>query len=244
MKIALVGHGRMNKAIEVAAKERGHEVSQIITNTQELQEALGSSKDEIDIAMEFSTREAAPANMQLLIEHGITTVAGTTGCNEAVEAMQKLADDSNVGFLWSSNFSIGVNIFWQVVAEATKRFDAFAEYDVFGHEAHHKNKADSPSGTALTTAKHILENSTRKTEIVTEKLDRTPEEHELHFSSVRGGSIPGHHKVTFDSPNNTVEITQTARGSAEFAVGAVLTAEWLHGKTGNKTMQDFLADYS
>lgn len=241
MKIALVGYGKMNQAIEAAAVARGHEVVATITDTAQINDTV---LEDIDLAFEFSTRESAPENMRLLIQADIPTIAGSTGCEDGVEAARRFADEKGVGFLWSANFSIGVNLFWEVVGEATKKFDRFAEYDVFGHESHHRHKQDSPSGTALQTVNAILENSSRKDTLVTDKLDRKPAENELHFSSVRGGSVPGHHVVTFDSPFNTVEIAQTARGSAEFATGAVLVAEWLEGKTGNYTMADFLHDSS
>ncbi len=133
--------------------------------------------------------------------------------------------NQNIG-IWGGNFSLGVNLFWKVIKQSTQIFDKFSnEYDILVHEFHHKNKIDSPSGTAIQTAQNIIDNSNHKNTMITEKLDRKRNENEIHVSSSRGGSIPGTHTVMFDSNYDTIEIVHTARSREGFAIGAILAAE-------------------
>jgi 4-hydroxy-tetrahydrodipicolinate reductase len=239
MIIALIGYGRMNRAIEAIAVERGHTISQRITSTKSLAAAdLGGS----DIALEFSTPESAMANLSLLAERGARTVAGTTGFEpEALAGVRAIVERTKGALLWSPNFAIGVHLFWQLAQQATRLANAFSEYDVFVHETHHRLKADAPSGTGKRTAELIIAASERKRTIVTGCPIRALEPSELHLSSSRGGSSPGVHRVTFDSADDTIELIHTARSRNAFARGAVQVAEWLAGKTGYFTMDDFLA---
>jgi 4-hydroxy-tetrahydrodipicolinate reductase len=153
-----------------------------------------------------------------------------------------MALQKNVGLLYGSNFSIGMNLFLRVVANAVREFDKFNEYDVFGYELHHNQKADSPSGTAITLSDTILDASTTKQTAVFEKLDRKIEPDELHFASIRAGRIPGTHLVGFDSEADTIELTHRVRNRSCFAVGALKAALWLHGKQGVYSFQDMMAE--
>ena len=242
MQIALVGHGRMNQAVERQATERGHTVAHILKTTEDLQAA---DLSEVDIAMEFSVTEAALKNTRILAEKGISTVSGTTGWTAHMDEARQIVEEHGIGFLWSANFSIGVNMFWKILERACHLANAFEEYDVFAHEFHHNAKQDSPSGTALVTGNLLLEHLKRKDTLVTETLQtRPPQPNELHFSSTRGGSVPGTHLVSLDSPADTIEIRHTARNSDGFARGAVLVSEWLQDKSGFFTMDDFFSEFS
>ena len=153
-------------------------------------------------------------------------VIGVTGWNKKIDDYTRLFINKKNKGIWSGNFSLGVNLFWKVIKQSTATFDKFAkEYDILIHEFHHKNKVDSPSGTAIQTANFILEASSVKDKIVTETLQRKRNDNELHVTSTRGGAIPGTHTVLFDSNFDTVEITHTARSREGFALGAVIAAE-------------------
>ena len=167
-------------------------------------------------------------------------VVGTTGWYGRLEALKTEMAAAKIGFLWSSNFSIGVNMYFKIVEEAAKLVNKFDEYDVWGHEIHHYNKADSPSGTAKTLEKILLKNISRKTAVVEEKLDRKREMNEIHFSSVRGGLVNFGHTIGFDSAADRITITHEARCRDGYALGAVKAAEWLKGKIGYFEMEDFL----
>jgi 4-hydroxy-tetrahydrodipicolinate reductase len=239
MNIVLVGYGRMNRAIEAIAVARGHTIGQRITSTEMLSAADLTG---VDMAMEFSTPGSAVENLMVLAEAGIRTVAGTTGfAPEALDRVRAVVERTQGAMLWSPNFSIGVHLFWQLAREATRLANEFSEYDVFVHETHHRLKADAPSGTGRTTAELIIAASERKRSIVTDSPNRVLDPSELHLSSSRGGSSPGAHCVTFDSPDDTIELIHTARSRAAFARGAVQVAEWLVSKTGYFNMKDFVA---
>ena len=183
------------------------------------------------------------ANIRILAEKKVNVVAGTTGWTEQAEA-QAVVEEQGIGCLWSPNFAIGVNLFWQLAEEAAKRMNQFPQFDVALHEWHHAGKKDSPSGTGLRAAELVLAQLDHKDTLVTDRLDRLPEPNELHVSSTRVGSISGTHQVTFDGPFDTLDIKHTSRSSAAFASGAVLVGEWLQGKQGWFTMDQFLSDYT
>lgn len=262
MKIALIGYGGMGKVVARIAQERGHELVLIAdpgaaSNPPQGGECARAqivaqlSADNLrasgaEVAIDFSLGEAVFENLKICQEAGVNLVVGTTGWQGRVEEVRGLAEntDSNsrkpIGFLHSSNFSIGVNLYLKIVAEAAKMINKFDEYDIWGHEIHHYNKADSPSGTAKSLEKILLENIERKTAIVEEKLDRKREDHEIHFSSVRGGLVNFGHTIGFDSPADTITVTHAARSRDGYALGAVKAAEWLKGKKGYFEMEDFL----
>ena len=148
----------------------------------------------------------------------------------------------DIGFIWSGNFSIGVNMFFKIVEEAAKVVNKIPEYDVSVFEAHHNMKKDSPSGTAKMIADRVIENLKRKDKIVTDKFDRAPQKNELHVASMRCGKIPGTHTVTFDSDADTIELTHRARNREGFALGAVLAAEFISGKKGFFDINDLMKD--
>ena len=157
-----------------------------------------------------------------------------------MEIVREMVEDQGVGLVYSSNFSIGVNIFFKLIEQAAQVMNQFEVYDVMAFEAHHNKKIDSPSGTATTMANLLINNLERKSKVVEEKLDRKIEPDELHFASMRGGHIPGTHAVLFDSEFDTIELKHTARNRLGFATGAVLASEWINGKKGLFTEADMM----
>lgn len=254
MKIALIGYGGMGKTVRRIAEERGHEVSVIVDPHDEAATAREVTADalaRIDIVIDFSLADAVLANVRICMEAGCNVVMGTTGWYDKVEEVRRMVEREGekereilpaVGFLWSSNFSIGVNLYFKIIDEAARLMNSFDEYDVWGHEIHHYNKADSPSGTAKTLSKILLDRLDRKTAMVDEKLNRKREHGEIHFSSVRGGAVNFAHTIGFDSPADRILITHEARNRDGYALGAVKAAEWLVGKRGFFGMEDFLAE--
>lgn len=222
MKLGISGYGRMGKLIARLAEERGHQVVHICDKPED-------GIRPADAYIDFSLAEALHKNLPAFCAQQIPLVIGTTGWQEQRESYQKQFIEHQNRGIWSGNFSLGVNLFWQVVRQAGGQFAEFAaEYDAMLHEFHHNKKVDSPSGTALKTAELLLETLPHKQHIVTEALQRQIEEDELHVSSTRGGAIPGTHTVLFDSLFDTIEIKHTARSREGFALGAVLAAEKIH----------------
>ena len=263
MKVILAGYGKMGRLLEERLTERGHQVLAVVdpvyaktggslpsgvTVYTSLNDAIkgpqGKSLKDADVAIEFTVPGVAPENLLFLANEKIPTVTGTTGWFAKLPEVEKVVNAAGTSLLWSSNFSLGVNLFYRVAAYAAKLIDPFAEYDVAGCETHHNKKADSPSGTAKTLVERVLAQMTRKKKAVYEMLERPPAADELHYASVRVGSVPGVHSLIFDSAADTIEITHTARSREGFAIGAVLAAEWLIAgkRTGVFTMDDVLKE--
>ncbi|MDR0387121.1 MAG: 4-hydroxy-tetrahydrodipicolinate reductase [Treponema sp.] len=264
MNIAIIGYGKMGKLIEREVLERGHRVAAIVDpfvpagagglSGAPVYRTAGEAAglDAADAAIEFTRPDTAPGNMFALIERRIPAVVGTTGWLARLEEIRAAVETAGSSLLWASNFSLGVNLFYRIAAYAARLADPFPEYDVGGWEAHHNKKADSPSGTARTLVEGVLAGMSRKTAAVWDTLDRPPKAEELHYPSLRTGSLPGVHTLIFDSPADTIEITHTARNREGFAAGALRAAEWLarcsgSGSAGEPrqgvfTMDDVLAD--
>ncbi len=241
MKILIVGYGRMGKEVEKVCIARNHTVTaRIDPFGGDFEELSIETAKQADMAIEFSLPDAVPANAKLYAAAGINAVVGTTGWLERLDAVKETIAKGKTGYLYGSNFAIGAHLFFKLVALASRLTNKLPEYDILGYEIHHKKKKDSPSGTAKSTAEVILANSDKKDTLVTDKLDRAIAENELHFASLRGGSIPGIHTVLLDSDADTIEITHSARSRVGLALGAVMAAEWLHGKKGLYTVDDFI----
>jgi len=253
MKIALIGYGKMGRMIEQIALAGGHTIAAIVDPfAKDTPAGIPVSKsiadanlDSADAAIEFSVPATACENITALAQRKIPTVAGTTGWLDKLDEVRKSVESANSALLWSSNFSIGVNLFYRIAWYAAELFNNFNDYDVGGFEAHHNKKLDSPSGTAKTLAEGVLSKIERKNKIVWETLDRKPAADELHFPSLRMGHVPGTHSLFFDSQADTIEITHTARSREGFASGAVLAAQWLTLKErhGIFTIDDMLKEY-
>lgn len=251
MKLAIVGYGKMGKMIEKTARAQGHTVTAIVDAfvTEASSAGVPISKtaedaalDSADAAIEFSTPEAAADNIIILARKKIPVVTGTTGWYDRLDEVRREVEKAGSSLLFSSNFSIGVNLFYRMAWFAAELFNNFPEYDTGGFEAHHNKKLDSPSGTAKTLAEGVLSRIDRKKKIVWETMKDKPKEDELHFPSLRLGSVPGRHSLFFDSPSDTIEITHTARNREGFASGVVQAAQWLTAekRQGVFTFDDML----
>lgn len=239
MKIAIIGYGRMGKEIEAQAEALNIPIACIIDNAAVLE---NTSFDKDVVAIEFTQPDACLNNYKILANKGVSVVTGTTGWYDELASVKNLIEASNTGFLYASNFSIGVHLFWQIVGRASQLMNAVEDYDVFMHEFHHKDKKDSPSGTAITTAEIILGNLERKKKIHGDKFDRAPAPDELHVSSTRGGHIIGRHSVFMDGAHDSIEITHDAKDRGGFTLGALYSAQWLHGKKGFYSIEDYLEE--
>ena len=235
----------MGREVEKILIQRNHEVvARIDSYDKEADSATIRDEDlkDSDMALEFSLKDAVLKNAELYASHGLAAVVGTTGWEDDREKVKELVSRGKSAYLWGSNFSIGAHLFFNLANRATSLVDTIPEYDILAYEIHHNKKKDSPSGTALALGKGILEHSTRKSKIVTDKLDRAPDPEEVHIASLRGGSVPGTHTILLDSFADTIEIKHTARNRGGFALGSVMAAEWLLGKTGFFQVDDFIKD--
>lgn len=257
MKIALVGYGKMGHMIAKLAEARSHSIvctvdlfakdASCITNDHKAMLACIKESGAEGI-IEFSHPASVLDNIKALLPLGLPLVVGTTGWLDSLPEVRSLVDLHKTSFLYASNFSIGVNLFYSMVEHASKIMAEFDDYDVAVFESHHNQKVDSPSGTALDIAQRVLDAVPRKTKIYTDSFARKPEPNELHVASLRIGSDPGAHSVLFDSLSDTIEIKHTARNREGFALGAVHALEWLRrpdaqgrAKTGVFTMKDVLS---
>ena len=245
MKLALCGYGRMGREIERFAVERGHEIVTRIDPADpgaDVRTAVDAPLADCDAVIEFSLAPAVVENARAYAKAGVSAVTGTTGWDEQRETVREIVASSSIGYLVGSNFSVGANLFFRIVSHAAALLRPFDEYDVAVVESHHNRKADSPSGTALSTARAILEALPRKSVLVDDALRRPPETHELHVASLRIGSDPGTHTVVLDSAADTIEIRHRARNRSGFALGSVRAAELVAGRRGYFTVVDMMND--
>ena len=230
MKIALLGYGKMGKVIERIALERGHE---IVLKKDESNTFDGLST--ADVAIDFSVPTAAVSNISNCFHANVPVVSGTTGWLEHFDEMVALCNEKQGGFISSSNFSLGVNIFFELNEYLAKIMSQFDSYKVTMEEIHHTQKLDAPSGTAISLAKGVIENS----KYANWTLDEA-KNNEIHIEAKRIGDVPGTHTVTYDSIVDSIELKHTAHNREGFALGAVIAAEWLAGKKGIYSMKDVL----
>ncbi len=237
MNIALIGYGKMGHAIEGIAAGRGHSIVLKITSSN-LEDFTAQNLAGVDVAIEFTTPEAAPENVARCLAIGVPVVCGTTGWNERLDEARKLAAQNATGFLHASNFSIGVNIFFELNKHLARLMAAQEGYTVALEEVHHLQKKDAPSGTAITLAEQILTEDARLSGWVL-----TPEcgDGKLPITALREEGVPGTHKVSWKSAVDTIDVIHTAHSRDGFALGAVLAAEFLRGKSGVFSMRDVLA---
>lgn len=230
MKIALLGYGKMGKVIERIAIERGH---QIVLKKDENNTYDGLSN--ADVAIDFSVPTAAVENISNCFHTNVPVVSGTTGWLERYDEIIALCNEKKGGFISSSNFSLGVNLFFEVNDYLAKIMAPYTSYSVTMEEIHHTQKLDAPSGTAISLAKGIIENSS----YTNWTLDKATT-NEIHIDAKRIADVPGTHTVTYGSEVDSIEIKHTAHNREGFALGAVIAAEWLAGKQGVFTMKDVL----
>ncbi|MCB0453942.1 MAG: 4-hydroxy-tetrahydrodipicolinate reductase [Aequorivita sp.] len=230
MKIALLGYGKMGKTIEKLALEKGHTI--VFKSTSDSEKGFF---DEADAAIEFSSPESAVKNISRALEAGIPIVCGTTGWLEKHDEMVKLCEKRNGSFIYASNFSVGVNLFFSINDYVAKLMAPWKEYNVSVEEIHHLQKKDAPSGTAITIAEGILKHSDKKDW----KLN-TSEENSLNITAKREEDVKGTHTVSYNSSIDTISLKHEAHSREGFALGAILAAEFLKDKKGIFTMKNVL----
>lgn len=236
MNIALIGYGKMGQAIEEIAESRGHEVVLKISSINRYDIAKANLL-QVDVAIEFTKPEAALKNVLDCLKEGVNVVCGTTGWNEELPKAKLAATKHNVGFLHASNFSIGVNIFFELNKYLAAMMDAQPDYNIILEETHHTQKKDAPSGTAITLAEQIIDNITRKKHWCKEQTD---EPSAFPIIAHRTEGVPGTHNIKYTSAIDDIEIIHTAHNRKGFALGAVLAAEFMHHKKGIFSMKDVL----
>ena len=242
MNIAIVGYGKMGQEIERVAKERKITVKLTLDIKSNLNGMAITSQtlQDVDVCIDFSTPTAVVHNIAAAAECKKNIVVGTTGWYDKMKEVEKIVKDKKIGLVYSPNFSLGMNIFYQILSSTSHIFDQFDCYDVAIHEIHHKGKADSPSGTAFTLGQIILQNIRRKKEFLHDTSHKQIKPEQFHITSTRVGSIVGEHHVLFDSDGDSIELVHTAKNRTGFALGALIAAEWLKGKKGIFTMKDVI----
>jgi 4-hydroxy-tetrahydrodipicolinate reductase len=231
MNIVLLGYGKMGREVEAAALTAGHRiVATFDIDRHATADALRRSG--ANVAIDFSQPNAVEANVKLCAEAGLPIVIGTTGWDNALEKVRRLVDEAGIGCVIGSNFSVGVNLFLQIVREAS-RMVSDAGYDAYIIEAHHRGKKDFPSGTALRISEAVLSGLKSKTKVASElPRGEAIASDTLLISSIRAGAITGTHTVGFDSEEDSIELTHRAKNRRGFGTGAVVAAEWIEGKKG------------
>lgn len=226
----------MGKTIERIARERGHEIVSVI-DVDNLDDFESEAFKSADVAIEFTVPQVALSNYRRAFASGVAVVSGTTGWTEELPQLKKEIEEGGKTLFWSSNFSIGVNIFMAVNKYLASIMNQFPVYNVEMTEVHHTQKLDAPSGTAITLAEGILENLDRKNVWVKE-VENKPEE--MAIKSIREGQVPGIHTIRYESDVDSIEITHDAKSREGFALGAVVAAEFTAGKKGFLGMDDML----
>ena len=229
MKIGIIGYGKMGKAIEKVAIDRGHSV---IFKTNDFNLNL---INDVDVTIEFSTPESAFTNIKKCLDSNVPVVTGTTGWLDDLEDIKNLCDKKNGSFLYASNFSLGANLFFELNKKLSHLMAGKNEYKTSINEIHHVHKVDKPSGTAITLAKDIISDSRyRDWELDSHSKDK------ISISSIRENEVNGVHKVSYSSENDIISIKHEALNRNGFALGAVISAEWLVNKKGCFSISDML----
>lgn len=229
MNLAIVGYGKMGRLIERLAPEYGCEVKVRLNrkNNTRFEGLRKENLEGIDVAIEFSTSQAAPENIERLARLGINTVTGTTGWQEHIERLRNVIENTDTGVVWSPNYSVGVSIFLQIVAQAAKLLDGQTEYGAWAWEIHHAAKKDAPSGTLLALMK---------------KMKEAGYSRPIDASSSRAGAVPGTHEIGFDSADDTITLRHVARNREGFARGALRAARWVAGKKGFYDFREIMSE--
>ena len=235
MKIAIIGYGKMGRMIEEIARRRGHEIVAVIDRNTDCKidsEAFRSA----DAAIEFTVPSAAEANVRAALEQGVPVVCGTTGWTEGLERLRSsMPPDS--ALMWSGNYSLGVNIFFAVNRYLAKIMAQFPDYTPDMTETHHIHKLDHPSGTALMLADQIIDELPGL-----DGWSEAPDPGKLLINHVRHGEVPGIHRITWESPVDSISIEHSAKSRAGFALGAVMAAEWLAGRRGYHSIDEMMTE--
>ncbi len=244
MRIGIVGYGQMGRLIRQGALAHGYEVPEVIDPGSSAVEVtareLTSISATLDVIIDFTYPEVVVANIERYGELRIPAVIGTTGWYDQMEQVAAIVEKADIGLIWSGNFSLGVNLFFQMVENASLLMNRFSQYDAAIHEYHHRKKADSPSGTARMLGDIMIRYLERKSKQVSDLPQGGIKDHELHLSSTRGGSMPGRHQVIFDSDVDTIVLEHSARNREGFAEGALVAARWICGRKGLFSIKDMM----
>jgi 4-hydroxy-tetrahydrodipicolinate reductase len=229
MNIALVGYGKMGKLVEQVAVREGMTVSLVLDskNNGQCEGITRENFSGIDVCIDFSTPQIVVHNIQRVAALGVNIIVGTTGWYEHLDEVRAIVSAHNIGFVYGPNFSIGMNVFFQIAEHAARLLSRFEGYDPFIEEAHHKFKKDAPSGTAI---------------MLRQILERSYQNRAIPVTSVRAGYIPGTHAVSFDSEADTITLKHEARNRQGFAEGAVFAAKWIAGKKGFYEFRQILTE--
>lgn len=227
MKLALVGYGKMGRLIERIATERGHRIAVRLDefNNANFEGITADNFREVDVAVDFSVPSAAVENMERIAALGVNMVVGTTGWLDREDHVREVVADSNIGLVWSPNYSVGVNAFFRIVSEAARLLSGESEYEAWAWEIHHSAKKDAPSGTLLKLVDEMRKAGFGRT---------------IDVGSNRAGTIAGTHEIGFDSAADTITLRHSARSREGFALGAVKAAEWVLDKKGFHEFGDTL----
>ena len=240
MNIALLGYGKMGRIIEQIAVDRGHTIVLKI-DADNLEDLNSDNLKKADVAIDFSAPDSALSNINACFEAGTPVIVGTTGWYGSLQIVKDKCESSNNSLLYASNFSVGVNVLFFVNKVLAKIMNRYPQYEVQVEEIHHTQKLDAPSGTAMTIAEGIIDGLDRKNEWVNElsgQEEQITKPDQLLIESYRIEAVPGTHTVIYSSEVDDIELKHTAHNRAGFALGAVLAAEWLNGKTGFYSVQD------
>jgi 4-hydroxy-tetrahydrodipicolinate reductase len=238
MNIALIGYGKMGQTIEQIAVSRGHTIGLKIS-IENPEDFTQENMDGIDVAIEFSAPEVAFHHISKAIDMGTTLVSGTTGWLDHYPIIEeKIKQAGIVGFIYASNFSLGVNLFFELNRQLARLMNKYNQYEVSLEEIHHTAKLDAPSGTAITLAEGILDEYESKSGWTSNAMVK--DNSKVNITSKRENPAPGTHIINYDSDIDSIQISHTAHSREGFALGAVLAAEWLAGKKGIFTMKDVL----
>jgi len=242
MKLALVGYGKMGRAVEGVALENGHEVVARIDPTLGTSDIDSETLGGAELAIEFTAPGVAVDNITALAAAGVNAVVGTTGWHERMDEATAAVNSAGTGMVHAANFSLGINLFFRLARVAAKMADALDEYDVHIREAHHRHKIDHPSGTAVTLADILIEELARKESWSAALPDGEPHPQVLYVASERVGETAGSHLLGLEGPDDRIELRHEARTRAGFARGAIAAAEWIRGKSGVFTLDAMLAE--
>jgi 4-hydroxy-tetrahydrodipicolinate reductase len=233
ISLAIVGYGKMGKMIESLINASEFKLVGKYDVTNPLKEHLN---DVPDVAIEFTTPKSVIENIEFLASKRINIVCGTTGWYEKSDTVKKIVESNSIGFIYASNFSVGVNVFFQIVKQAAELIDKYNQYDIRVEETHHIQKLDKPSGTAIRIAEYLLEKISRKSSITGDKTDLSPTE--LNIISKRIENVVGNHKVIFSSEADSIILEHNANSRRGFAEGALLAAKFIHNKKGFYKFED------
>ena len=232
MKIALLGYGKMGKEIEKISIERGHSISVIIDKDDDVKSLIDS-----EVAINFSTPSSAVSSIKLALDSSVPIISGTTGWLEKYNEIVEYSKNTGTSFMYASNYSLGVNLFFELNKILTRLLNKHDQYKIALQEIHHTEKIDKPSGTALTLAEDIIKDTDYEDWSFKNNTNKT-----IKMESVRENNVPGTHKVKYDSGIDSIEITHTAHSRKGFALGAVIAAEWIIDKKGVFNMTDIIND--